>query len=172
MSNSPYKGMKQSEIPGLRPQPKICRSYAEMTEEERAQKRAWCQKGARAATETYKRRKRMAQDLKALMTRVSPDADLRELLTSLDMGTTIQEAILLAVSNKAMRGDVEAARFVRDTMGEKPREGMDISIDDTPVERMDMSKLSDEDLMRLATQRGESEEAEDDFDTEVGEDEE
>ena len=38
-----------------------------------------------------------------------------------------QTAILMAVVAQAMTGDVKAATFVRDTLGEKPKEEIDVS---------------------------------------------
>lgn len=41
---------------------------------------------------------------------------------------TMQEAIMLAMLNKAAKGDVRAAEYIRDTIGQKP--GLDIAFDD------------------------------------------
>lgn len=47
---------------------------------------------------------------------------------------------LIAVTDKAKTGDVEAARYVRDTIGEKPREGLELgNLDDKPLETVDLS---------------------------------
>lgn len=41
---------------------------------------------------------------------------------------TMQETIMLAMLNKAAKGDVRAAEYIRDTIGQKP--GLDIAFDD------------------------------------------
>ena len=41
---------------------------------------------------------------------------------------TMQEAIMLAMLQKAAKGDVRAAEYIRDTIGQKP--GLDITFDD------------------------------------------
>ena len=41
---------------------------------------------------------------------------------------TMQETIMLAMLNKAAKGDVRAAEYIRDTIGQKP--GLDIGFDD------------------------------------------
>lgn len=41
---------------------------------------------------------------------------------------SVQEAILIAQVNKAMKGDTRAAEYVRDTMGQRPTESIDMSM--------------------------------------------
>lgn len=41
---------------------------------------------------------------------------------------SVQEAIMLAQIQKAMKGDTRAAEYIRDTIGQKP--GLDIAFDD------------------------------------------
>ena len=40
---------------------------------------------------------------------------------------TVQEAIMLAQIQKAMKGDTKAAEYVRDTSGNKLKEGVELS---------------------------------------------
>ena len=62
----------------------------------------------------------------------------------------------MAVSGKAAAGDVEATRYLRDTAGEKPREGLELgNLDDKPLASLDMSKLTDEQLRIIAARRAE-----------------
>ena len=80
------------------------------------------------------------------------DADLRE---AQDAQTSMQDAIMLAVSGKAQRGDVEAARFLRDTVGEKPADGLVVgAVDAEALAQFDLSQLSNEQLARLAMAAG------------------
>lgn len=41
---------------------------------------------------------------------------------------SVQEAILIAQVQKAMKGDTKAAEYVRDTMGEKPGESVEMTM--------------------------------------------
>lgn len=44
---------------------------------------------------------------------------------------TMQEAIMVAMLNKALKGDVKAAEYVRDTIGQKPDSKMNIEHEGT-----------------------------------------
>ena len=41
---------------------------------------------------------------------------------------SVQEAILIAQVQKAMKGDTRAAEYVRDTMGQKPTDSVDLNM--------------------------------------------
>lgn len=41
---------------------------------------------------------------------------------------SVQEAILIAQVQKAMKGDTRAAEYVRDTMGQKPTDSVDMNV--------------------------------------------
>lgn len=59
-----------------------------------------------------------------LSTRVSREGVPESLLkTPLGENITYQEAILIAQINKALNGDTQAAVFIRDTSGNKPKDG-------------------------------------------------
>ena len=58
---------------------------------------------------------------------------------------TVQEAIMLAQIKKAVKGDTKAAEFVRDSSGNKLKEGIEISGEiNNPL-----AELSTEDLKKL-----------------------
>ena len=61
-----------------------------------------------------------------------------------------EDAIMLAASKKAATGDIEAVRFLRDPLGEKPTEAFNMNLTGKPVKSLDLSKLSDEELEALA----------------------
>ena len=42
---------------------------------------------------------------------------------------SVQEAILIAQIQKAMKGDTRAAEYVRDSIGQKPSEKMQVEVD-------------------------------------------
>jgi len=61
-----------------------------------------------------------------------------------------EDAVMLAASQKAMAGDVEAIRFLRDTLGEKPTEAFNLAVSDRPIKSLELGKLSDQELQALA----------------------
>jgi len=71
-----------------------------------------------------------------------------------------QTAVFWGQLKKAIYScDTEAAKYVRDTAGYKPREGLDIgNLDDKPFTQIDLSKLSNEELMAMIAKREEIEE--------------
>lgn len=66
------------------------------------------------------------------------------------------DLILLAQANKATKGDTEAARFVRDTSGEKPKTLLNIAAMEGPLSNDTLRALSDEQLKELMEKRKES----------------
>ena len=79
------------------------------------------------------------------------ESDAYEALQKLGIKKPRQEdAIMLAASRKASMGDVEAIRFLRDTLGEKPTESFNLGVQGKPIQALDLSKLSDEELEALA----------------------
>ena len=75
-------------------------------------------------------------------------------------GADYQTAVFWGQLKKAINFmDTEAAKYVRDTAGYKPREGLDIgNLDDKPFAQIDLSKLSNEELMAMIAKREEIEE--------------
>lgn len=114
-------------------------------------------KGAAAAAVSKRKAKTFRESIKAILLLDTPDVDKRAALEILGIEPTILNAINQAVSGKAADGDVEAARYLRDTVGERPREGLEIgNLDDKPLAAIDMSKLSDKELQTLAAVRAET----------------
>lgn len=69
------------------------------------------------------------------------------------------DALALSMILKAIDGDVEAAKFARDTTGEKPTTGVEVgNLDDKPFESINLGELSDEELQRMAFTRGAADE--------------
>lgn len=59
-------------------------------------------------------------------------------------------ALLLAQLTRARAGDTEAARFLRDTSGQKPVDNVAIgNLDDKPFSTLDLSSLSEAELKSL-----------------------
>ena len=101
-----------------------------------------------------RKRKTFAEGIKQILEMPVDDPATLEALQLLGLDGTFLDAINMAQTAAARKGDTEAARFLRDTVGEKPREGLELgNLDDRPLETIDLSKLSDEQLMRMASKR-------------------
>jgi len=61
-----------------------------------------------------------------------------------------EDAIMLANLLKARTGDVEAVRFIRDTLGEKPTDTFNLSVSEKPIRSIDLTQLTDEEIEALA----------------------
>lgn len=75
-----------------------------------------CAKGGQAAAENWKRRKTFAESITILLNQKCDD------------GKTMQDKIVAAMAMKATDGCVGAAEFLRDTVGEKPTENMNVDV--------------------------------------------
>jgi hypothetical protein len=113
--------------------------------------------GGRAAAEARRRRTAMREVARAMLdTELRSNDELREALQ--DRGFqdyTEAAAVLLAQLNRARAGDTEAAKFLRDTSGQRPADQVTIgNLDDKPFETLDLTALSDADLQYLLEKRG------------------
>ena len=111
-------------------------------------------KGGVKSGEARRRKRTIRETLQAMLDCQIPDAERAEALKALGFDGTFRDGMSVAMLEKACKGDVEAGRFVRDTIGEKPREGVDLTLDEKPLASIDMTKLTDEQLQKLAEQRG------------------
>ena len=92
--------------------------------------------GTRAAAianhERTIKRKKMKEDLSILLTlaisegRAVPPEELQNLAEANGKNITVQTAIDVAIVQRAMMGDVAAAQFIRDTVGEKPTDKVEL----------------------------------------------
>lgn len=118
---------------------------ATLTPEQRTER---ARQGALATNEKRRQRKTMREGFKEALKAGVTDASMEEALKAIGLEPTMQNAILFAAIGKAMTGDIEAARFVRDTIGEKPTEALQISaVQD--VQQMDVSGLTDAELQAI-----------------------
>ena len=103
-------------------------------------------KGALAAKEK-RRQQRLLRDIAfELLNKDVPSVDeVRSKLEERGLGHTYGDAMLLTMALKAIAGDVGAARFVRDTSGQKPAEQIDLS----GGAQIDLKGMSDEELLRM-----------------------
>lgn len=107
-------------------------------------------KGGYASGESKRRAKTIRETLKLFLSTQLDEGEAKDRLVELGFDPTMLNQMGLATMQRAMNGDIEAARFVRDSVGEKPREGMDIGIEDKPLASLDLSKLTDDQLRVLA----------------------
>ena len=115
-------------------------------------------KGGVASGESRRKRKTFRESLLTILSLPVDDPTLVEALKNLGLDPTFQSAIDLAQIRQALRGDTDASRFVRDTVGEKPREELEIGgLVDRPIQTIDMSKLTDDELRKLSELRSDSE---------------
>lgn len=106
-----------------------------------------------ASGEARRLRRTQADILRQILVLDYTDPERRKLLMQLGLSGSFADAINLSVLEKAAKGDVEAARYMRDTIGEKPREDMQVSVLDKPVEQLNMSELTDEELNAIVAHK-------------------
>lgn len=94
---------------------------SQRTPEERA---ALGRKGAARTKAIMQERADMKNRLKALVSLTLKDgkqsAELKSLSDARGKNLSVQDAMLISIVNKALRGDVRAVEFIRDTLGEAP----------------------------------------------------
>ena len=105
--------------------------------------------GLASAAKRYQHR--LQRDiLKDIMSLKCDDEEAVNALKALGLDESFANAANLAVLRRAVRGDVEAMRYIRDTMGEKPTESMQLGVFNTPIKALDLPALSDRELEALA----------------------
>lgn len=108
--------------------------------------------GGKASGEKRARRRLMRDALSDLLLQPCPVPELREALRKLGLPDDMQTAVLFGQIRQAMQGGTaatEAAKFLRDTVGERPADTVNVTAGVDPA-RDDLRQLSDADLERLA----------------------
>ena len=131
------------------------RKYAEMTESEKAE---WHSIGGTASAKKRRQKKTFAETLRAVLASEYPVEDAKKKLQSMGLDGTWMDQLSQAQVDKASRGDTEAFRAVRDTIGENPRQAVDVGLTSGPVSGMDLSQLSDDQLRAMIAAREEASE--------------
>ena len=109
-----------------------------------------------ASGASRRKRKTFRESLLTILSMPVDDPETKEMLKALGLDDTFQTAIDLAQIRKAQKGDTDAARMIRDTVGEKPREGLEIgNLADRPFETLDLTQMSDAQLRELAAMKAE-----------------
>lgn len=116
------------------------------------QRREWAQKAGLASAEAKKRRKSSMEIMRAVLScEITEEQGAKE-LKALGLDATWGVDIAVAQARRARAGDTEAARFCRDTAGDKPTEALTLALTDKPVKAMDLTQMSDAELEALADQ--------------------
>lgn len=122
------------------------------TDDRTADERRESARNAGVASGAARRRKKtFAEGLRAILDMPARDPETLEALKALGLDGTIRDVLNLAQIKQAEKGDADAFRLVRDTVGEKPREGLEIgNLADRPFETLDLTQYSDAQLRELA----------------------
>ena len=129
--------------------------FDQRTEEAQRQIRSM---GGKASSEKQRRRKTQAEIIRQIMElKLTPEEGADKLI-EMGLDPTWATDANVAVMQKARKGDVESLRYLRDTIGEKPRDGLEIgNLDGQPLSTIDLSSLSDEQLQAMIAAREQSE---------------
>ena len=131
------------------------RKYAEMTESEKAE---WHSIGGTASAKKRRQKKTFAETLRAVLASEYPVEEAKRKLQDMGLDGTWMDQLSQAQVDKASRGDTEAFRAVRDTIGENPRQAVDVGLTSGPVSGMDLTQLSDDQLRAMIAAREEASE--------------
>lgn len=135
------------------------RSLNEVTPEE---KRAIQSAGGRASAAAKKERRRLEELAhKILNLRLPDDEAIRGELEAHGIDPTCDAGIVLAQVKRALNGDVKAAIWIRDILGENPGNRLTVDMPDylsAPVASLDLSQLSDDELRAMIAVREAQEE--------------
>lgn len=110
-------------------------SFERMTPEQRAE---IGRKGGEKSQENRRKRKEMKETLDILLNmpmkkgKVYTAEDIKSFADLKGKNITIDQALMVCLIQKALRGDLNAISMVRDTVGEKPTEKVEVK-DVTPV---------------------------------------
>lgn len=106
---------------------------------------------SKKAAEVRKKKKAMRELAREILDLQLADEDaVRAELKKRGVEQTEAAAVLLAQLTRARTGDTEAARFLRDTSGQKPVDNVAIgNLDDKPFSTLDLASLSEAQLKEL-----------------------
>lgn len=105
--------------------------FANMTPEQRRENG---RKGGIASGEAKRAKKAMRERLEILLDLPMKDGkgtdieNIKNFAALKGKNITVQDAMMIAQIQKALKGDTTAAAFVRDTAGQKPTEDMNMSV--------------------------------------------
>ena len=109
-----------------------------------------------ASGESRRKRRTIAEVARAILDSPERDPGMLALLQEIGLDGTTRDTMTFAQILRAVKGDPDSFRLIRDTVGEKPREELEIGgLADRPIQTIDLSKLSDDELRRLAEMKSE-----------------
>ena len=118
--------------------------FAKMTPEQRAE----CgRKGGIAKREATRRRKEMRETLGILLDmpmkkgRVYTAEEIKCFADLNGKNITIDQAMMVKLIQKALKGDINAIAMVRDTIGEKPAEKIEANVTKNPFDELTADEL-------------------------------
>lgn len=118
--------------------------------------------GGRASAAAKKERRRLEELAhKILNLRLPDDEAIRGELEAHGIDPTCDAGIVLAQVKRALNGDVKAAIWIRDILGENPGNRLTVDMPDylsAPVASLDLSQLSDDELRAMIAVREAQEE--------------
>ena len=118
------------------------------------ERRASAVKAGKASGESRRRRKTIAEVARAILDSPERDPETLAMLQQIGLDGTTRDSMTLAQIMRAIRGDPESFRLVRDTIGEKPRDEIELgNLDGRPFESLDLSSLTNDQLRALAARR-------------------
>ena len=124
--------------------------YAQLTPEHRTEQ---CRKAGIAGREARRKYRTQRELLSLILSSPIDDKEKAKKLKEAGFPATYGGAMAFAATAKAVDGDIEAARFVRDTVGEKPTESYQMNVTDKPVKSLDLTQLTDEELEAMVASR-------------------
>ena len=118
--------------------------FSMMTPEERSE---WGRKGAQKSTETKRKRKEMRETLNILLNmplkkgKVYSAEEIKSFADLKGKNITIDQAMMVCLVQKALKGDLSAISMVRDTVGEKPVEKVEATVTKNPFDELTADEL-------------------------------
>lgn len=107
-------------------------------------------KGQAAANAKRAQNRKLRELMDQFMASGCSDEAAAALLRAAGIEPTHKANVAMQAVLKAETGDIEAAKFVRDTIGEKPTENMIVgTLDAEALSKMDLSQLSDAELTEM-----------------------
>ena len=119
-------------------------TFSKMTPEQRAENG---RKGALKAIETKRKRKAMKETLEVLLDmpmkrgKVYTAEELKSFADLKGKNITIDQAMMICLVQKALKGDLSAIAMVRDTIGEKPAEKVEATVTKNPFDELTADEL-------------------------------
>ena len=131
------------------------KSFADMPEEKHKEISA---AGGIASGKAKRKAKNMREAARFLLEApLLDDPATAAALEALGLQADQQSAILLKAIDQARRGDMESARYARDTSGQAPAQMVELGgIDGKPIQELNLAELSTEQLQELLNKQEKS----------------